>query len=301
MPKISGKDAQFWFGGVEYPAESITFDADFDQQEVTDSSTPAPSTDFVTGRVGMSTKVDVLLNDADGVEVATGTLTANTKYRVTLGTIGGNLLGKIFTSNGSETASGTNKVKPLGAKLHGKNITLSVGGSTSYPVRALKYTDQYGSFESTDTSTAAGYKEKIAGRTKRTGTVEAYMQNTVADLLVSSPSVQALIFTFGPGQTLTGNGVFNKKGAAVQCKGDIVKVTYEITWYGPVVSTLSQLLTPAVSTAAIIIYKTGATTNKQVSGNAMVMSTSIDTDVDSPVKVSYTMDWIGAVTEAIAN
>ena len=304
MSKNVGNYLQFWFGGREYPVEGVEYSSDYSELDTTDTSSPADATETVLNRTKRALKVDGTLAAAMGAEVATGTAVLGTTYLVTKGTIteapSTYLLGTIFTSAGTGVLTTDNRVKPLGAKLLGKDIECNwnVG---DVPVTAIKYSEEYSEYDATDSSTTGDATEWITGRAKRTGTLELIQTNTAADLLTTDPVADDLVLTFGAGLTLTGKAILKKLSVVTSGKGDMVKVTYECNWVGSVVSTLADVLTPAVSTAVIVIWKTGVSTNKQISGNAVVVSTSIEADINSLVKVSYGLDFVGAVTPAVAN
>lgn len=306
MGKVSGKTLQFWFDGVERPVEGTSFDSDYQELDVTDSSVSDNESEFLLNRTKRTLKVDALLAEADGAEIITGTLVKDTKYIVTLGTITETLVpatypvGRIFTSDGTGTCSGANKVKPLGVKLKGKSVSCTIA-TVNCPVTAIKYNEQYGEFDATDSGTTGDATEFIGGRAKRTCSLDVLMLSTAADKLSADPADQAIVLTFGSGLTLTGTGVFKKKAIVAASKGDIVKVSYEVNFNGPVTSTLFGILASAVSKAAKVIYSVGVSTNKEQTGNLMILSTAIDADVNGLIKVSYTGNWIGAVTEAVAN
>jgi hypothetical protein len=304
MAKISGKDLELWFDSREYPVESVSADTDFDEIETTDSSTPGDGTDVIMNRATRSFKIDQLLRTALGAEVVTGTCVAGTRYLVTGGTVSESpnsyTVGMIFESAGTGALSGTNKVKPLGTVLPGKNVSCTVAAAT-VPVTSLKFSAQYGEFDATDSSTTGDSKEFITGRAKRATTIEMIMTNTDADKLTTNPTAQAVVLTFGSGLTITGSGIFKKKGAVPNAKGDMVKMTYELSWVGVPVSTLADVLPLASTKAMKIIFVRGASTNKEYTGNAILMSLDIEADVNGVVKASYTGKWSGAVTEAVAN
>lgn len=304
MGKISGKYAQFWYGGREYEFVSAEHSAQYSKIDVTDSSTPDQGMDSILGWAEASLKVDALIASALGTEIVTGTLVAGTRYLVTGGTItetqGTFDTGRLFESDGTGTASATNKVKELGEKLKGKYISCTIGGS-DFPVVAMSFSEKYGEYDSTDSSTTGDNKEYIAGRAERTTTVEAIMDSATADKLTTSPAAQAVVLTFGTGDAITGTGIILSKSAPIAVAGDFVKISYQIDWQGVPTNTMENVLPRGVSTAAKMIAYPGTSTNKEYTGNAMVMSMDITTDMDSPVRVSYGLKWVGAVTEAVAN
>lgn len=297
--KNSGKNLSFWFDGVEQAVENVEFDSDYTELETTDSSTQSPASDFIMNRTKRTAKIDTILREANGATVSGGTLTKDVKYIVTLGTVGGHVLGEIFTSDGTETPDGSNTVEPLGAVLPGKDIDLTVN-SVTVPVTNFKFDDVYGEFDSTDSETTGDATEFITGRTKRTGTLEVIMRTEDADLLTSDPASQPIVLTFGSGYTITGNATFRKKTSVSNAKGDMVKTTYEVTFNGSITSTLANILTMATSKAVEIIWAEGTSTNKEATGNGIIMSASYEADVSGLIRVTYTMNFVGAVTEAVA-
>lgn len=298
----SGKNLKFYWDSVEKPVDQVSYDVDFAELDSTNSSTPSPSTDSLVSRAVRTLKVDAPLVKDLGTEIASGSLTAGQKYLVTLGTITENSItyavGDIFESDGTGTVDASNKVKPLGDIFTGKTMGVSIGGTATDPVTAFSFQDAYGEFDTTNDQTTGDATEFIAGRTKRTSSIEIIQTKEDADKLVSSPSAQAVILTFDTSYTISGNAIFRKKTAVANSQGDMIKTTYELSWVGTVdLSDLTELLTPAVSTACAVIFAKGASTNKEVTGNAIILTRSIDVDVHSLAKVSYDMKWVGAVTE----
>ena len=297
MGKNSGKNLSLWFNGVEEAVDQVSFDSDYEELESTDSSTVSPTSEFLMNRTKRTISIDAILREDYGTEIATGTLTLDVKYRVTAKdtVLAAYEIGEIFTSDGTEVMSATDKVQPLGAEMFGKNMARSIGGS-SVPVVSLSYNRTYGEFEATDTDTTGDATEFEAGRVKTVSTIEMIMYSEDADLLITDPASQAIILTFASGYTLTGNATFKKKGIITIAKGDLTKVTYDVTWNGAIVSTILTELSLGTSKACEIIYEEG-TTNKEQTGNVILFTESISGDVSSVITVNYTGNWVGAVTE----
>jgi hypothetical protein len=302
MSKITGATLHFWFGGVEIPVNSATFEGAWSTIETTDSATPSPATEFIVNRAARTTKVEADLMEADGAEETTGTCIALQRYKVTGGTItetqGTFPNGSCFTSDGTGTISGTNKVKKLGDKLPGKGATCTVGGNSTGVV-SMKFQEAYGEFDVTDTTTSGDGMETVVGRVTRTGNITLIMKDTVADLVTADPAPTAIVLTLGTGITITGNAIFTKKGISSLAKGDAVQVSYDMSWVGPVTIVASNQPTLVTSTACIIKWKPGSSTSKGVSGNAIVTGRSIETDVNGLAKATFDMKWDGAVTETV--
>ena len=305
--KNTAKDYEFWFGGREYPVESIDFNIDYDKSDSTDSSTASDGKEIVVGRGKRQSKIGAFLYKAEGTEIVTGTLTAGTKYLVTGGAITEGAksyaVGTIFVSDGTGTASGTNKVKPLGAIINGKTAACSVGG-TVVPVTNFKYSAKWDETDTTDSSSSADIKESTIGRAERTSSIELIQTKEDADLLTSSPVSKAVILTFDSGITITGNAIFTKKGGlTASSKSDVVKVSYDLTWLGVPVMAGFNLIPANTSAAVKLVYAKGASTDKAYSGSGIVTGydISIDASKGESAKVDYNLTYTTAVTETVAN
>ena len=305
--KNTAKDYEFWLNGREYPVELFGQDLDYDKIDATDSSTASDGKEFTAGRGKRAVKIDAFLYKAEGSELATGTLTANTKYLVTLGTITEGAktyaVGTIFISDGTGTATSSNKVKPLGATVNGKTIACTVAAAT-VPVTNLKFSLKYDENDATDSSSSADLKEFVLGRGERTSTIEMIQTKEDADLLSSAPTAKAVVFTFDTGVTISGNAVFTKKGGlTASSKSDLVKVSYDLSWVG--VPTLTGLnLIPANTPGTTkLVYAKGASTDKAYSGTGVISGYDISADSTKGenIKVNYTLLFNGTVTETVAN
>lgn len=289
--KVSGKDLQFWYDGVEYPVLSVGKNTAWEELDTTDSSTVSPATESVVNRAKRTLKVDALLDAAHGTTLVGNNLALGTKYIVKLGNITEGThtwpVGKCFTSDGTGAATPTNQVAALGAKLKGTGIIANVNNSASAGVVSMKYTENYGEFDSTDSNSTGDSTESITGRVKRACSLELCMVDTTVDLIEASPVATPLVLTFGAGLTISGNATFTKKDVPDVAAGDIVKVSYDLTWGGQPVSTLANMLEMGASNAFKIVYKGGGSSEKSASGTAVVTSMSIEIDVHGVGKVSY--------------
>jgi hypothetical protein len=302
MAKLNGADLEFWWDGVEYPAISSNIEETANEIDTTDSATSSDAKDFEIGRVNRTFTVEANLYDVDGTEIATGTLTANTVYRVTAGTITqGSLtfeVGRIFKSNGTETASASNKVKPLGAKVNCKAMTVSYD-SASYPVKSFTYARTYDSQDTTDSATTGDGTEQSVTRAEATLGLEAIMRNDAADLFVANAVEKAVTITLQTGTTLAGNVLIVGEPKTLSVN-DVANVTSNFKFKdSPTETNLGLPL--AVEKAFKIIVKRGTSTHKAYTGNAVITAKSITGDVNNVGKVSYTVQINGALTKSVAN
>ncbi len=302
MSKVTGKDLEFWWDGAEYPIISETLSEIFDQLESTDTATPGDGKDFEVGRAARSFSIESNLYTPDGTEVVTGTLTAGTRYRVTGGTItetqGSFTLGMIFKSDGTGTASATNKVKPLGSKVTGKDMSFTFN-STEIPATSIDVSTKYDQLDGTDTETTGDASETIVSRADRESKVSGIVRSESADILTTNPTPQNATVQFASGQTIGGKVIPVSKEIADEVNG-YAKVDYTFKWRGAPVETAVGL-TPAVEKAFKIILKRGASTNKEYTGTAIITEKAISAEIKGLAKVSYTVQINGAVTYAVAN
>lgn len=300
--KNSGKNLRFWFDSIERPVESADYDVTFSEIDVTDSSTPSPSTDTVVSRAKRSSKITANLYTQDGAEISSGSLVVGKRYRVTAKDteLSAYEVGEIFEATSPLVMSTTDKVVPLGSVITGLTMSCSIN-SVQTPVTSLKFSEAFGEFDATDSSTSGDATEFITGRAKRTTSIELIQQKDVADALISNPQPVPVVLTFNTGLTISGNAIFVKKSAIANSAGDMVKVTYSLNWNGAVNNQLFGLLETETQKPAKIIWAKGSTTNKQVSGNLMVMSYDIEVSESSAAKITYSCNWVGTVTESVAN
>lgn len=302
MGKSVGKDLEFWWDASEQPVESVKHSENFGTEESTDTATPGDGKDFEVIRADRSFTVEQFLYTPDGSEITTGTLTAGTRYRVTNGSIaetqGTFTAGMIFESDGSGTATATNKVKALGTKVSGKDMSFSFSGTT-VPVTDIDMSISYDELDATDTSSTGDSSETEVSRADRESKISVIMRSESADLLTTNPTPQNCVITLASGQTITGKAIPMNKEIVNEVKG-LVKIDYSFKWRGNPTEVGAGLAT-AVQKAFIIIHKRGASTNKQYSGNAIITQKTITATIKGLTKISYTMRVNGAVTSAVAN
>lgn len=304
MSKVTGKDLEFFWNGQEEPVENVKHSENFGTEEGTDTATPGDGKDYEVIRADRSFTAEQYLYTPDGAEITSGTLTAGSRYRVTNGTItedeGGNIytVGMIFESDGTGTASSTNRVKALGTKVTGKDMSFSFN-ATTVPVTDADISISYDELDATDTSSTGDSSETEVSRADRESKISVIMRSDAADLLTTNPAPQACILTLATGQTITGTAIPISKEIVNEVKG-LVKIDYAFKWRGTPTEVAAGLAT-AVEKAFIIIHKRGTSTNKQYSGNAIITQKTITATIKGITKISYTFRINGAVTSAVAN
>ncbi len=306
MAQQNALETHFWFDGVERPITNVTYDLDYQPEDASSTATSGDGTDTTTKRPKSTSSITYDLRDALGAEISSGTLTAGQVYQVTAvdTELAAYAVGELFTADGTETMSADDKVKPLGAKLHAENMSISIASSTSYPVTDLTFNETYGEDDASSTSTGADAYESTYKRAARTCDITIIMDSAAADILVNSaPANKAIVITLASGNTITGNGIFVKKSNDLNARdGGLIKTQYTINWQGTPVSTLN-LLTPKLSKAVKRIAKIGSSTNKEQTGNGIIFTTSFTASPMSGglIPVTQTMTWQGSVTDAVAN
>lgn len=295
--EVTGKTLKFSMNAIEKEIKGVTFDDNYTMLDSTTTGTTAPGSESVVGRTKRTAKIDADFHDVLGGEISTGTLTAGTKYLVTAGTVDTHAVGTIFESDGTEQCTVDNKVKPLGLKITGKTLAVSIASST-FACTSIDYAVKYTEFDSTTTGTATPSTEVVAGRFKATSKFEALMYRTTADLITASaPSSVAVVLTFASGLTVTGNAVLHQLSISDDVNG-IVKVTYNAEWQGVPVEVGIGDLAMATAQACAIIYETG-TTNKAITGTLILMGKTVSSDTNGDAKISYDGALNGAITKTV--
>ena len=298
--EVTGKTLRYWQNSVEQAVKSVSFDRNFTMLDSTSTATTSPGKESLPGRAKSTLTIDADLLDVLGAEISSGTLTAGTKYQVTAvdTVLAAYSVGEIFEAAGTETMSATDKVKPLGAKLTGKTLAVTIGGS-SFKCTNVEYAVAYDEFDGTSTSTTAPNMESISGRAKMTSKFDVIMYRTTADQITnSSPSSVAVVITFASGITVTGNAILHQMGIVSEVN-DIVKVTYSAEWQGVPTEVGIGYLTMATQQTCQMIWESGSSTNKEITGNVLLLSKTISSDVNDEAKISYNGVFNGAITPAV--
>lgn len=298
MGKVVGKDLEFWFDGIEHPVVSVSPATEFDTEDTTDTATPGDGKDFEVIRAARSFNVEAILYEAPGAEIATGTLVAGVRYRVTAKdtVLAAYDVGQIFEAVGTEVMSATDKVVPLGAKVTGKAMSFEFD-SVAHPVRELGFNLTYDELDGTDSETTGDAKETEVSRAERETTLSAIMRDDAADLLSSDPTVESVELALTATSKVVGEAVVTTKNITNPTTG-FAEVNYSLKWKGVPAETNFGL--PAgVEKAFKLIFKRGAVTNKEYTGNAVITAKSVTCSVSGVARVTYTFRVNGAQTENV--
>lgn len=299
--ETTGKTLKYIQNSIEVAVRKVDFDRNFAMLDATNSTTTSPGMESLPGRAKSTVKIDTDLLDVLGAEIATGTLTAGTKYIVTASAgLFDSLwaVGRIFESDGTETCSGTEKVKPLGAKITGKSMSMTYAGG-SFAVTNFSYDIKYNELDATTSGTASPNSEIVTGRAKVTSKIDVIMHRDVADKIINTaPTAIALVVTLSSGLTITGNAIFHQMSITDEVSG-IVKVSYNLEWQGIPVEVGIGYLTMATSQTFQVIYETGTSTNKAIAGSLTLIGKSLTCDVSNDTLISYDGVVNGAITPSV--
>lgn len=299
--EVTGKTLKYYQNSVEQAVRSVDFDRNFAMLEATSTSTASPGTESAVGRAKSTVKINTDLLDVLGIEIATGTLTLGSKYLVTAsaGLFDGLwAVGAIFTSDGTETCTALEKVKPLGAKITGKTLAVTIGGAT-FACTNAEYSVKYNELDATTTATATPNTEIVTGRAKVTSKFDTIMYRTTADKITNAaPTALAVVITYSSGLTVTGNAILNQMNITDEVSG-IVKVSYQAEWQGMPTEVGIGYLTMATSQTFKIIYETGSSTNKEITGNLTLIEKTVTSDASGDTLISYSGVVNGVITPAV--
>jgi hypothetical protein len=301
VAEVTGKTLKYIQNSIEVAVRKVDFDRNFAMLDSTNSTTTSPGMESLPGRAKSTVKIETDLLDVLGAEVTTGTLTAGTKYIVTATASlfdGLWAVGRIFEADGTESASGTEKVKPLGAKITGKSMSMTYAGG-SFAVTNFSYDIKYSELDATTSGTASPNSEIVTGRAKITSKIDVIMHRDVADKIINAaPAAIALVVTLSSGLTITGNAIFHQMSISDEVSG-IVKVSYNLEWQGIPVEVGIGYLTMATSQTFDIIFATGTSTNKAITGSLTLIGKSLTCDVSNDTLISYDGVVNGAITPSV--
>lgn len=298
--KVVGKHLELWFNGVEEPVISVKPSEAFTTEDSTDTATPGDGKDFEVILAERSFAVEQNFYTPLGAEINTGTLTKDARYKVTAKdtVLAAYDIGQIFESDGTEVMSATDKVRPLGTKITGKTMGLSFD-SVDVPLTDVDINITYDELDVTDTDTTGDGTETEVSRAERESKASVIMRSEDVDLLTTNPTNEATVLTFASGQTFNGTAIPISKEITDESAG-VSKVEYTFKWKGAPVETACGLAA-AVEHPFKIIFKRGATTNKEITGNAIITKKSITVTRKGIAKISYTFRINGTPTYAVAN
>jgi hypothetical protein len=299
--EVKGTTLKYFQNSVEQAVRKVDYDRNFTMLDSTTSATTGVGTESTPGRAKTTITIETDLLSALGAEITTGTLTAGNKYLVTASASsfdGTHAVGTIFVSDGTEECSSTEKVKLLGTKQTGKEMSVTIGGS-AFAVQQITYETNYNELDATTSATAAPNMESTSGRAKRTTQFTCLMYRTTADQIVNAaPSGVAVVLTFASGITVSGTAILHQVSITDEVNG-IVQVTYNAEWQGVPTDTGIGYLTLATQQAAEIIYETGSSTNKEITGNVILLTRSVSSDTNGDTLITYTGVFNGAITPAV--
>lgn len=300
MPKVVGKDLEFWWDGKEYPVISANLGEDFDTLDSTDTSTSGDGKEFILGKASRQVTVEAYFYSPDGTEINSGTLIKDKKYRVTAKNtvLSAYDIGQIFVAQGTEVMSTTDKVVPIGDPVAGKNMAF-VLNSVNIPLISADVSIKYDTLDTTDTSSTGDSSEVSVSRGERESKISGIIKDTEADLLTTNPAYQNATLTLNTGQTITGSIIPVSKAISDEVAG-YAKVDYTFKWKGAPTETSAGLPT-ALEKQFKLILKRGATTHKSYVGNAVITEKTISGEVKGIIKVTYSLMINGALTYAVAN
>jgi len=293
-------------GGIDQAVTSVKYGRKADMFPATTTGTAAGGKESAAGRMESPISIEAPFFDVLGTEIITGTLVANTHYLVTGGTITETLVpgsyasGTVFQSDGTGTASETNKVKPLGSLITGGTLAITIGGSTR-KITVIDYVEKLDEFPATTTGTNPYNKDIATGRAAITSKIDMIMYDNEADDLVNaSPTAKAIVITWKTGNTITGNAIFSNIDIPASVEG-IVKVSASVEWQGVPTVVGCGYLSLGTSQTYKAIYKVGSTTNKEVAGYITLTGRTFSCDAEKDAKIVYEGKLTGAITPAVAN
>lgn len=185
-----------------------------------------------------------------------------------------------------------------GVKITGATLSVTIGGQ-AFLAQSVDYNQQYDEFDATNTGTASPNMASVAGRFKATSSFTVLMSRATADKVVdAAPASVAVVITFATGATITGNAILHQMSISDEVNGACL-ITYNAEWQGVPVEVGIGTLTMATEQTFALVFETGSSTNKEITGNLILLSKSISSGVNEDTVLSYSGSVNGAITPAV--
>ncbi len=183
-------------------------------------------------------------------------------------------------------------VKSGGIAQVGKNMNF-LFNSANYWVTDASYEVTFDEVDVTDSGTSGDGTEFEPGFAERKSKLDLWLQDDSSEIPLQT--AQSATLTFATGISVAGN--FRPESMSIQ--GEVKgaqKYSIDGTWQGGVTETGLGLM-PGDKKPFAIVYKTGAVSNKEITGTATLMAMSISANINGEIRVSYTIKVNGGVTK----
>lgn len=178
-----------------------------------------------------------------------------------------------------------------GDRISCKGIKFTVG-AVEFKARNITLEESGVESDATDGGTTGTGTETVIGYVNRKSQFQYLIQDTVAEPARNSDL--SVVVTFATGSTITGTLRLESLGSRINVK-DMIGITQNGTWQGGITKAGLGSLNVADSNTVEMIFKTG-TTNKALTGSAVISSISIVGDYNDDLKVTYRFKVNGELT-----
>lgn len=172
-----------------------------------------------------------------------------------------------------------------------------LAGAVTYKVTDLNYEVNFDEVDLTDTATDPNSTEFEPGFATRKTKLDYWMLDS--DPSFPRGSALASVLTFAPGITVTGDLIAETMSVVGEVKG-AQKLSFNSTWQGAVVEVPTNIagFPMAVESEIIITYKTGGSSSKSITGNAVIYGLTINGNASDVLKLSLSLKYNDAITES---
>lgn len=181
-----------------------------------------------------------------------------------------------------------------GNRISCKNIKFTAGAN-EFKARNITLDESGVESDSTDGGTAGNGTETEVGYVNRKSQFQYLMHDNAAE--PARNSNLTVVVTFAPGVTITGNLRFESLSGKINVK-DMIGVDQGGTWQGGVTKAGMGNLNVADSDTVAMIFKTGGSANKELTGSAVITGINFVGDYKDDLKVTYRFKVNGELTPA---
>ncbi len=182
-----------------------------------------------------------------------------------------------------------------GEKQNGKGLKLTYN-SVDYKTSDLSYEETADTHETPDGSTSGEGTDIAASFSARKMTASFWQEDTVVDAPLGAAHAATLLFATGV-SAVNSALTLESKDIDGEIKND-QKVTVAGFFKGTVTET-SLGLAVGTSATATLTLADGSTTDKEVTGTAILASKKISANVNGAVELTYNFKFSGSITENI--
>lgn len=181
-----------------------------------------------------------------------------------------------------------------GARISCKALNFDFDGE-NYKAKDINMEESGNEIDVTDGGTTGNGTETLVGFVSRKSQFQFLMHDDVAE--PAENDLVSTTITFATGVTVVGDFRFETYGDSIKVKDDAVGISQSGSWQGGITKNGLGSLNVGDEDTIAIIYKTGAGSNKERVGTAILLGITFTANYNDDLKVTYRFKVNGELTE----